>query len=77
MYGQMGNLGIEPTHDIKAIRKRYSELVKLYHPEDQQKSIPTNCRSLPVCFRERHGLIVRDKRSGRIPISISVIKKKK
>ena len=28
-------LGIEPTHDIKVIRKRYSELVKLYHPEDQ------------------------------------------
>lgn len=28
-------LGIEPTHDVKAIRKRYSELVKLYHPEDQ------------------------------------------
>ena len=28
-------LGIKPTHDVKAIRKRYSELVKLYHPEDQ------------------------------------------
>lgn len=28
-------LGIEPTHDVKAIRKRYSELVRLYHPEDQ------------------------------------------
>ena len=28
-------LGIEPTHDVKTIRKRYSELVKLYHPEDQ------------------------------------------
>ena len=28
-------LGIEPTHDVKIIRKRYSELVKLYHPEDQ------------------------------------------
>ena len=28
-------LGIEPTHDVKDIRKRYSELVKLYHPEDQ------------------------------------------
>ena len=28
-------LGIKPTHDVKTIRKRYSELVKLYHPEDQ------------------------------------------
>lgn len=28
-------LGIEPTHDVKIIRKRYSELVKLYHPEDK------------------------------------------
>ena len=28
-------LGIELTHDVKIIRKRYSELVKLYHPEDQ------------------------------------------
>ena len=28
-------LGIEPTQDVKVIRKRYTELVRLYHPEDQ------------------------------------------
>lgn len=28
-------LGIEATSDIKVIRKRYAELVRLYHPEDQ------------------------------------------
>ena len=28
-------LGIEPTQDVKVIRKRYAELVRLYHPEDQ------------------------------------------
>lgn len=28
-------LGIEPTHDVKLIRRRYAELVRLYHPEDQ------------------------------------------
>lgn len=28
-------LGIEPTTDIKLIRRRYAELVRLYHPEDQ------------------------------------------
>ncbi|EFO53639.1 TPR domain protein [Streptococcus infantis SK1302] len=32
-------LGMEPTHDVKTIRGRYSELVKLYHPEDHPKSI--------------------------------------
>lgn len=28
-------LGMEPTHDVKLIRRRYAELVRLYHPEDQ------------------------------------------
>ena len=28
-------LGIEPTNDVKLIRRRYAELVRLYHPEDQ------------------------------------------
>lgn len=28
-------LGIEPTTDVKLIRSRYAELVRLYHPEDQ------------------------------------------
>ena len=28
-------LGIEPTTNIKLIRRRYAELVRLYHPEDQ------------------------------------------
>ena len=28
-------LGIEPTTDVKFIRRRYAELVRLYHPEDQ------------------------------------------
>lgn len=28
-------LGIEPTTDVKLIRRRYTELVRLYHPEDQ------------------------------------------
>mgnify|MGYP000876307525 FL=1 len=28
-------LGIEPTQDVKVIRKRYAEMVRLYHPEDQ------------------------------------------
>ena len=30
-------LGIEPTTDVKLIRRRYAELVRLYHPEDQPK----------------------------------------
>ena len=28
-------LGIEPTQDVKVIRRRFAELVRLYHPEDQ------------------------------------------
>ena len=28
-------LGIEPTTDVKLIRRHYAELVRLYHPEDQ------------------------------------------
>ena len=28
-------LGIEPTTDVKLIRRRYADLVRLYHPEDQ------------------------------------------
>ena len=28
-------LGIEPTTDVKLIRRRYAELVRFYHPEDQ------------------------------------------
>lgn len=28
-------LGIEPTQDVKVIRRCYAELVRLYHPEDQ------------------------------------------
>ena len=28
-------LGIDPTTDVKLIRRRYAELVRLYHPEDQ------------------------------------------
>ena len=28
-------LGMEPTTDVKLIRRRYAELVRLYHPEDQ------------------------------------------
>ena len=28
-------LGIEPTTDVKLIRRRYAELVRIYHPEDQ------------------------------------------
>lgn len=30
-------LGIEPTNNIKEIRKRYAELVKEYHPEEHPK----------------------------------------
>ena len=30
-------LGIEPTTDVKLIRRRYAELVRLYHPEDQSE----------------------------------------
>ena len=31
-------LGIEPTTDVKLIRRRYAELVRLYHPEDQPET---------------------------------------
>lgn len=31
-------LGIEPTRDVRIIRQRYAELVRLYHPEDQPET---------------------------------------
>lgn len=57
-------LGIEPTHDVKAIRKRYSELVKLYHPEDQPEIYQQIVEAYQSALREARANRNRQESSG-------------
>lgn len=57
-------LGIEPTHDVKAIRKRYSELVRLYHPEDQPEIYQQIVEAYQSALREARSNRTRQE-SGR------------
>lgn len=57
-------LGIEPTHDVKAIRKRYSELVKLYHPEDQPEIYQQIVEAYQSALREARSNRIRQESSG-------------
>ena len=57
-------LGIEPTHDVKAIRKRYSELVKLYHPEDQPEIYQQIVEAYQSALREARSNRIRQETVG-------------
>ena len=57
-------LGIEPTHDVKVIRKRYSELVKLYHPEDQPEIYQQIVEAYQSALREARSNRTRQESSG-------------
>ena len=52
-------LGIEPTHDVKLIRRRYAELVRLYHPEDQPEIYQQIVEAYQSALRE-----ARSKKTG-------------
>ena len=62
-------LGIEPTHDIKVIRKRYSELVKLYHPEDQPEIYQQIVEAYQSALREARANRTSQESSRREAIS--------
>ena len=62
-------LGIEPTHDIKVIRKRYSELVKLYHPEDQPEIYQQIVEAYQSALREARSNRTSQESSRREAIS--------
>lgn len=62
-------LGIEPTHDIKVIRKRYSELVKLYHPEDQPEIYQQIVEAYQSALREARSNRTSQESSGSNAIS--------
>ncbi len=57
-------LGIEPTHDVKTIRKRYSELVRLYHPEDQPEIYQQIVEAYQSALREARSNRTRQESSG-------------
>lgn len=57
-------LGIKPTHDVKTIRKRYSELVKLYHPEDQPEIYQQIVEAYQSAFREARSNSTRQETVG-------------
>ena len=57
-------LGIEPTHDVKTIRKRYSELVKLYHPEDQPEIYQQIVEAYQSALREARSNSTRQETVG-------------
>ena len=57
-------LGIEPTHDVKTIRKRYSELVKLYHPEDQPEIYQQIVEAYQSALREARSNSTRPETVG-------------
>ena len=57
-------LGIEPTHDVKDIRKRYSELVKLYHPEDQPEIYQQIVEAYQSALREARSNSTRQETVG-------------
>ena len=57
-------LGIEPTHDVKLIRRRYAELVRLYHPEDQPEIYQQIVEAYQFALREARSNRTRQE-SGR------------
>ena len=57
-------LGIEPTHDVKLIRRRYAELVRLYHPEDQPEIYQQIVEAYQSALREARSNSTRQE-SGR------------
>ena len=57
-------LGIEPTHDVKLIRRRYADLVRLYHPEDQPEIYQQIVEAYQSALREARSKKTR-KESGR------------
>ena len=57
-------LGMEPTHDVKAIRKRYSDLVRLYHPEDQPEIYQQIVEAYQSALREARSKKTRQESSG-------------
>ena len=57
-------LGIEPTHDVKLIRRRYAELVRLYHPEDQPEIYQQIVEAYQSALREARSKKARQE-SGR------------
>ena len=57
-------LGIEPTHDVKLIRRRYAELVRLYHPEDQPEIYQQIVEAYQSALREARSKKTRQE-SGR------------
>lgn len=57
-------LGMEPTHDVKTIRGRYSELVKLYHPEDHPEIYQQIVEAYQSALREARSNRARQESSG-------------
>ena len=57
-------LGIEPTTDVKLIRRRYAELVRLYHPEDQPEIYQEIVEAYQSALREARSKKTRQE-SGR------------
>ena len=57
-------LGIEPTHDVKLIRRRYADLVRLYHPEDQPEIYQEIVEAYQSALREARSKKTRQE-SGR------------
>ena len=57
-------LGIDPTHDVKHIRRRYAELVRLYHPEDQPEIYQQIVEAYQSALREARSNRTRQE-SGR------------
>ena len=57
-------LGIEPTHDVKLIRRRYAELVRLYYPEDQPEIYQQIVEAYQSALREARSKKTRQE-SGR------------
>ena len=63
-------LGIEPTHDLKLIRRRYAELVRLYHPEDQPEIYQQIVEAYQSALREARSKKTRQE-SGRSEASFT------
>ena len=57
-------LGMEPTHDVKLIRRRYAELVRLYHPEDQPEIYQQIVEAYQSALREARSNSTRQETVG-------------
>lgn len=62
-------LGIEPTHDVKVIRRRYAELVRHYHPEDQPEIYQQIVEAYQVALDYARSINASSETSLRKPIS--------